>query len=377
MKTIQIVTMLVLMAGIASAGSLESMRSAYTNAAAKITFEGQKQKDDALAQYGKSLGTILTSLKQKGDIDGYTVVDQESKRLKSEKVLPLCDPNALYATEVASCRKQLLVADTNSVRRKVDLLKRYVPALGNLVKDLMAQDKLAEAKAAGDEKKAMEFTLAELESGLPKEEARVEVKADVNAVTSVATSASQKTDKVLYDEKYDKKSDGWIKGGTLNQGQLLIGKTSGKMTSPTAMCIRQKNLSGEMEIKKSFALPAESQGKEITVEALLGYNFINEYVATGPNAPGGHTRAKFTVKLLDRRGEIIAEKCLDKDDKSGGTLEGTLADMAVNRVVFASADTAKAASIQVFLKVEVEANGNRPKSQTCMSEFWIRSLTIR
>lgn len=179
-------------------------------------------------------------------------------------------------------------------------------------------------------------------------------------------------------EKYDRKFEGWVKGGSLSQGQVVtLEKVSGKIGAPTALHIRQKNLTGELEIKKSVPVPADQQGRRITVEALVGYNFVNEYVGTSGGSPGGNTWAFFMVRLLDKRGEKLVEKSLSRDAKKGGDLEGTQADMAINRMVFEAEDTAKVATIQVVMRVKVEARGNRPKNQTCMSEFWIQSLTIQ
>ena len=192
MKTIKTVMMLVLMAGIASADSLEPIKTAYTNAVAKIVTDTQKQKDDALAQYGKNLVTVQIALKQKGDIDNYMVVDQEVKRFQTEKTV-MTNASILLMETVNSYQKQVKAADLDSDHRKVDLLKRYISALGNLVKDLMAKDKLDDAKVVGDEKKAVEFMLADLASDLPKVEVKavgpVPVPVPVAVVASV-TNAS-------------------------------------------------------------------------------------------------------------------------------------------------------------------------------------------
>ena len=86
----------------APAPTLESLKTAYTNAVAKITADTQKQKDDALVQYGKNLVTVQVSLKQKGDIDGYMVVDQEVKRFQTEKKVLVVVPIA--CTDFSSAR---------------------------------------------------------------------------------------------------------------------------------------------------------------------------------------------------------------------------------------------------------------------------------
>ena len=190
MKKIMVLMALGLAACVASAGSLESLKSAYTNANAKIELDIQKQKDDALAQYGKNLGTILTSLKQKGDIDGYSVIEKEQTRFRSDKTVLTNAPGALIADAVTAYQKQVSTADADSSGRTIVVQQKYVSALGSLVKDLMAQDKIAEAKAAGEEKKTAELMLADIQSGIPRVQSQ-----DVQPQAVKSTNMSVASDK--------------------------------------------------------------------------------------------------------------------------------------------------------------------------------------
>jgi len=164
--------LMVMVTQVVGAASLGELKTAYSNAVAKISADNQKIKDDALTQYGKNLGIVLASLKQKGDIDGYTVVDQELKRFQAEKEALTNTFVSVIANVVSAYQKQMAAVESDSSRRTVDLLKRYVQALDGLVKSLMAQDRTADAKAAGNERKAAEFLLAEIETGLPKAEVK-------------------------------------------------------------------------------------------------------------------------------------------------------------------------------------------------------------
>lgn len=140
--------------------TLETYRAAYDTAMARITADIQRQKDDALVQYGKNLDAILTALKQKGDIDGYAVVQKEAKRLGTDNTILTNAPVALIVPAVASYQKQVQSADADLTVRQTALLKKYIAALNGLVKDLMAKDKIEDAKAAGDVRKAVEAMLA-------------------------------------------------------------------------------------------------------------------------------------------------------------------------------------------------------------------------
>ena len=146
--------------------TLESLRSAYDTAVVRIAADIQRQKDDALDQYGKMLGVALASLKQKGDIDGYAVVEQETKRFLAEKTVSTNDPSVCIVAAAGAYMKQVLAADLDSRRRTALLLKQYIAALTGFIKDAMARDKFDEAKAAGDVRHSAEFLLAEFEAGV-------------------------------------------------------------------------------------------------------------------------------------------------------------------------------------------------------------------
>jgi hypothetical protein len=148
---------------------LAANRSAYNKEAAKIEDDADKKKDAALIQYGKALDGILTTLKQKGDIESYPVVADEQKRFKTDKTVSTTNtPPHQFAEAVTAYRKQIQDAQAERDRQKITLLKQYVAALGTLIKDLMSKNNIEDAKAAGDEKKTAEFVLADMESRQPK-----------------------------------------------------------------------------------------------------------------------------------------------------------------------------------------------------------------
>lgn len=60
--------------------TLESFKAIYDGATARIVADTQRQKDEASVQYGKNLDTILKALRQKGDIDNFTLAVAEVSR---------------------------------------------------------------------------------------------------------------------------------------------------------------------------------------------------------------------------------------------------------------------------------------------------------
>lgn len=154
---------------------LESMRTTCSLAMDRIAIDTQKQKDTALEQYGKRLDDQLKLLKQKGDIDTYALVAQESKRFESDKTIPTNSLHASLTNSVAAYQKRIQAIDIDSDHRMADLLRQYVAALGRLVKDLMARDKMVEAQEAGDVKRSAEVALADVELRLPRVEPQQEL----------------------------------------------------------------------------------------------------------------------------------------------------------------------------------------------------------
>ncbi len=150
----------VAMAQTIQTNTLDSYRSIRDSALVKIADDTKKKNEDALVQYAKALDAIQAALKQKGDIDSFPVVDAERKRFQSEKTVTTNTPPVEFAVAVQSYRKQIQDALADRDSQKIDLQKRYIAALNNLIKELMVRNKMEDAKVAGDEKKKAEAMLA-------------------------------------------------------------------------------------------------------------------------------------------------------------------------------------------------------------------------
>ena len=147
----------------ARTNTLDRYRTTYEATTAKITSETQQLKAEALVQYGKLLDSAMTILKQKGDIDAFGVVSAEAKRFATDKTVLTNATNPYISSAVTRFQKQLIEADTEQTRRQTALLKQYIGALSGLVRDLMAKDKIDDAKEAGEIRKAAEVLLADIE----------------------------------------------------------------------------------------------------------------------------------------------------------------------------------------------------------------------
>ena len=209
--------------------SLDALKSAYDAASTKIFVDMHKQKDMALEAYGESLEEIMQKLKQKGDIEGWSVVDAEMKRFQAEKTVTTneCPPDVSKA--VASYEKQMKDADTDADQRQFALLKKYIAALSVLVKELMTNGKFDEAKAVGDIRKAAEARLGESVLPQPKTQESA-TKIDLSGMwidgwnAAVKREVSRTGDRIFINSRNEKwegviETDGTIKLNCQNDKQ--------------------------------------------------------------------------------------------------------------------------------------------------------------
>jgi hypothetical protein len=161
----------------------------------------------------------MQNMKRAGDIDGYVAVERERNRFAVEATVPLSGQAGLHpavARAAALHEKALADADAQSAKRTTELRAAYLVVLKNLVKTLMAADRIADAKAVGDEMKKADFGLAEAQAKAPKA-----MPADGSATPAASPASSLRDGLVLWygfdrDEK-DKVTD---KSGKGNDGKV-------------------------------------------------------------------------------------------------------------------------------------------------------------
>jgi hypothetical protein len=118
------------------ANTLDTLMLSYGQARQKIETE-------AVNTYSNALAIVGTQLKQKGDVDGYLLLDAEKKRLALENTIDAGTTNITPA--IADVAKSA-VAGRNA--KMAVLLRQYADRLDRLVKQLLVSDKIVEAKAA-------------------------------------------------------------------------------------------------------------------------------------------------------------------------------------------------------------------------------------
>jgi hypothetical protein len=134
--------------GASPSNTLDSVKGSY-----------EAQRQGLLVGYGKSLNTVLVTLKKAGDLNGVLAVSDEKKKFDAEKAVPVARNGVLKVVGDIQLAHQYSV---------VSLMKRYIVVLDGLIKDMVKQDRIEEAKAVKAEKDKIVFELADIETRMPK-----------------------------------------------------------------------------------------------------------------------------------------------------------------------------------------------------------------
>jgi len=131
--------------------------AADTNALATLQQSLQMQERSLIEGYGKSLDSVATEFKKKGDLDSYLEVDKERKRFQNEKSVPILSAdNLIFRTAVV-----------NYCKAKAGILKEYIATLEALIKTEVKADRVDSAQMVKVEQDKISFELADLQSYLP------------------------------------------------------------------------------------------------------------------------------------------------------------------------------------------------------------------
>lgn len=148
--------------------TLDALHAIYTNEVAKIETAAGNQKADALRAYSLSLTRLSETLKKKGDVDGFAVVEQERRRFRSDKCVATNASNPFVAAAVSQYRQRVATAEDQADRMRVVLLRMHLKTLGELTKTLMARGTVEEIRAVSEEKRAAMAAFAEIAKRHPR-----------------------------------------------------------------------------------------------------------------------------------------------------------------------------------------------------------------
>ena len=154
-----------------SGPTLESHRETYEAEVQRIRTGHARKLNDLLDAYAESLGSAIAVLRRAGDPDPVLRAVAEKTRFERERTVPHTPPDDL-PSEIhrvqQGYRVAVKTAEVEKGNRFVDLTKKYIAALGRLMKAHTAADRLDLALDVKTEKERVGFILADVEAKVAK-----------------------------------------------------------------------------------------------------------------------------------------------------------------------------------------------------------------
>ena len=152
--------------------ALSEAKDRYQKAEGEIEMGRINKHQQILVEYRRTVTKTAQKIKAEGELDAYLLTQKELARLDKEGSVPETLPASLPPAVLhfqQQCRAAMRKADEEAIRRKVHLVERYVIHLKGLVKALMSEDKIEEAKRINAESRRADFILADLSSRLSRD----------------------------------------------------------------------------------------------------------------------------------------------------------------------------------------------------------------
>ena len=150
-----IVLLLLAMGSTSAIGQdLDELRKAYLTQVLKLDItqsEARAAAQITLKQYAKR---FIAQLKAQGDVKGYLLAEQDFKALDLEKA-PTQARHPQVRKLLVAYREELAKAEAKHARNFSTLNRHYAAKLKELIKSLMAENKIAEARIVQDEMDAI------------------------------------------------------------------------------------------------------------------------------------------------------------------------------------------------------------------------------
>ena len=139
--------------------ALASLKTTYEAKRAELVAARDATVNKALAAYKAELGTLLTNVKQQGNLDYVLAIEAEQKRLEAGGSAPM-EPAKKEFTHLRrvqwATRQAEDKADADLTEQTGKLRKQYMAALEKLEKGLVAANRIEEAKATRGEREGVE-----------------------------------------------------------------------------------------------------------------------------------------------------------------------------------------------------------------------------
>jgi len=142
---------------------LDDLKQTYRTEAQRIRDEHEANLTALLDAYGRSLDSAIAVLRRRGDPDPVLVATAEKTRFKKQRTVPnppAADLPRLLKQVQANHHEAVKKAELEKSRRFALRTEQYIAALGKLMAQYTAQDKLDLALNVKQERKRVAFVLA-------------------------------------------------------------------------------------------------------------------------------------------------------------------------------------------------------------------------
>lgn len=234
--------------------------------ALKDRYEAGLAKVDrsAYVAYTNAVCAFMQQCKSAGDLDGFLVLQNEQKALAALPIVPTGPAQAELSAKVPGYRAMMAKLDADRTERSTALQRQYVGRLDALLKELMAADRIDDAKRVKQEKDAIMVLLAKAQPVKAVPEVKAEpappeppaTPLPTGAIPGPATGAAEEPDRGQA-------------GAAKPAKELLITKATfvGTRTSvDVTAAIQQQVVDGALEISDFSFLQSEFVG---TPKALM------------------------------------------------------------------------------------------------------------
>ena len=109
----------------------------------------------AFVAYTNAINTFMQQFKSKGDLESFLVLQNEQKALKDMPIIPTGKPREELERKIPAYRDMMIRIEADRTSQLTGLQKQYCVRLDALLKELMATDRIEEAKLVKEEKDSL------------------------------------------------------------------------------------------------------------------------------------------------------------------------------------------------------------------------------
>jgi len=155
-------------AGLRGEPSLDSRRRAHETKVSSLRTEHALKAEELLKVYGQALEKLIVSLQKAGDPDPVISAMEEKRRFERERTVPDSETADLpeAVTRLRASYRRAVAENEAAERRRIAAVNAdYLAILNRLMQKLTAEGKLALALNVKQEKRRIEFIVADAEGG--------------------------------------------------------------------------------------------------------------------------------------------------------------------------------------------------------------------